>query len=84
MKWRITFYLQHFAGGDTCMCQRNVSERQHALYLLGLKINYSNTDDHMFDGVLNAKVRKYMHNSKENHNTQEFCICFGHQYISVE
>lgn len=43
---------------DTGMCQRNLGEHQYSLYLLGFKINYSNTDYHMYHEVLYTKVRK--------------------------
>lgn len=59
MKWRITYSLLFAA----LMEEIHVHAKEtwvsiSTLYLLGLKINYSNTDDHMFHEVLNTKVRK--------------------------
>lgn len=54
----LLFVIYSMYGRESCMCQRNLGECQHSLYLFRSKINYSNTDYHMYHAVLYTKVKK--------------------------
>lgn len=60
MKWRITHSLLFAAFMEEIrVCAKETQVSISTLFTFQLlKINYSNTDDHMFHEVLNTKVRK--------------------------